>query len=527
MAYLVMEKRTFLAIILSLVILFGWQWFFGPKSRRPVTTPAVTDTREVSPAISPRQKNLAPAIPSQKSVAKFQIETDNVIYVLSMDEASIVNCFLKEERLKEKTTVELVLNGKLLNDKNTGIWSNILTKNQSYQATFVRSAGDFDIEKTFYFSNGSYLVDIKYTISNKTKSPQSFEGLTLSVGPGLGTDVKELKENIRLLRVISYSQKKVEKLKPGDYQFPLKWAGIDNRYFLSVFLRTNDDFKNIKVEKAEKLPLMEISTGKIDFLPSEKKSFSTIAYIGPKGYTHLKGIKVDPVRSGTSCYDTSNRVDGLKPNLEKAVDFGFFGDLGELALSALNYIYKFTHNYGWAIFIISVILNIIFYPLSKKSFTSAQKMKSVQEDVKALQVKYKSDHKKMNSETWALYKAKGVNPFSGCLPMLVQLPIFWALFTMLRNAYELRGAPFIFWITDLSAKDPYYILPILMGGGMFLQQWMSTNTADPTQKQMMIMMPIIFTVMFLGFPSGLVIYWLTNSIITVLEQWLVFKKVKA
>ncbi len=506
-----MEKRTFLAIVLSLVILFGWQWFFGTKSRRPVTAPVTTDTREVAPAISPGQKDTASSshsIPSKKSVAKFQIETDKAIYVLSTDEASISNCFLKEERLKEKTTVELVLNGKLANDKDTGNWSNISQKNQPHQATFIRSDGDFNVEKTFFFTNGSHLVDIKYTVSNKTKSPKSFEGLTLSIGPGLGTDKKELKENTGLLRAISYSQKKVEKLKPGDYQFPSKWAGIDNRYFLSVFLRTTDDFKIIKVEKVEKLPLMEISTGKVDFQPSEEKIFSTIAYIGPKGYTHLKGIKVD----------------GLKPQFEKAVDFGFFGDLGEIALSSLNYIYKYTHNYGWAIFIISVILNIIFYPLSKKSFTSAQKMKLVQGDVKALQIKYKSDPKKMNTETWALYKAKGVNPFSGCLPMLVQLPIFWALFTMLRNAYELRGAPFIFWITDLSAKDPYYILPILMGGGMFLQQWMSTNTADPTQKQMMIMMPIIFTVMFLGFPSGLVIYWLTNSIVTVLEQWLIFKK---
>lgn len=504
-----MEKRTFLAIVLSLVILFGWQWFFGPKSRRPVTTPAVTDTCEVTPAISSGQNDPAPSAPSRKSAEKIQVETDGVIYVLNTDEASIVNCFLIEERLKEKTTVELVLDGKLLNDKNTGIWSNIPERNRSCQATFVRLAGDFYIEKTFYFRNGSYLVDIKYTVSNKTESRKIFEGLTLSIGPGLGTDKKELKENTGLLRAISYSQKKVEKLKAGDHQFPLKWAGIDNRYFLSVFLRTNDNFKNIKVEKAEKLPLMSVATGKIDFLPLEKKNFSTIAYIGPKGYTHLKRIKVD----------------GLKPQLEKAVDFGFFGDLGELALSALNYIYKYTHNYGWAIFIISVILNIIFFPLSKKSFTSAQAMKSIQSDVKAIQIKYKSDPKKMNSETWALYKAKGVNPFSGCLPMLVQLPIFWALFTMLRNAYELRGAHFMFWITDLSAKDPYYILPILMGGGMFLQQWMSTNTADPTQKQMMIMMPVIFTVMFLGFPSGLVIYWLTNSIVTVLEQWLIFKRV--
>ncbi len=521
-----MEKRTFLAIVLSLTILIVWQWLFKPKSQHAAGSAAsVSASPEATPQLSPSQKNGQPAsasrgVRSKKSAAKFQIETDRAIYVLNTDEASISNCFLKEERLKEKTTVELVLNGKLLNDKDTGIWSNVSAKNQSYQASFVRSAGDFDIEKTFFFNNDLYLVNIKYTVSNKTKFPKSFDGLTLSIGPGLGTDTKELKENIKLLRAISYSQKKVEKLKTGEYPFPSKWAGIDNRYFLSVFCRINDNFKNIKVEMSEKMPLMEISTGKIDFSPSEKKIFSIISYIGPKGFTHLKGIKVD----------------SINPQLEKAVDFGFFGDLGELALTALNYIYKFTHNYGWAILIISVILNIIFYPLSKKSFTSAQKMKSIQGDVKALQVKYKSDPKKMNTETWALYKAKGVNPFSGCLPMMIQLPIFWALFTMLRNAYELRGSPWIFWIKDLSAADTLFtnlfhlpftlgLLPILMGGGMFLQQWMSTNTADPTQKQMMIMMPIIFTVMFLGFPSGLVIYWLTNSVVTILEQWLIFKRV--
>ncbi|MFH1540372.1 MAG: membrane protein insertase YidC [Elusimicrobiota bacterium] len=532
-----MEKKTFLAIVLSLVILVVWQWAFKPKSQhidlaqstQTIQTTSTTDKIQQPSQIRAENSEATldnSAIESKKPAKTFQIETDEMIYTLSEDEASITSCLLKENRLNKKTTVELVLNGKLANDKNTGNWLSIISqKDRSHnicppvveqicppefvgQAKFLKRIHEFDIEKTFYFKKDSNFVDIKYSVLNKTKLPKSFNGLTLSIGPGLGTDVKELKENNRLLRAILYSTKKAEKLKVGDYQFVSKWAGIDNRYFLSVFLRTNDDFKNIKVETSEKIPSMEIFTGKIDFLPFEKKLFSIIYYTGPKGYANLKGMKLD----------------GLNPQLEKAVDFGFFSDLGEIALFALNYIYKFTNNYGWAIFIISVILNIISYPLSKKSFTSSQKMKSVQEEIKILQMRYKGDPKKLNTETWALYKAKGVNPLSGCLPMLVQLPIFWALFTMLRNAYELRGAHFIFWITDLSAKDPYYILPILMGGGMFLQQWMSTNTADPTQKQMMIMMPIIFTVMFLGFPSGLVIYWLTNSIVTVLEQWLIFSK---
>ncbi|MBN1384869.1 MAG: membrane protein insertase YidC [Elusimicrobia bacterium] len=518
-----MEKRTLVAIILSLAILFIWQAIFRPKHTQISSTSTGSgETTKIvpsEPGAQPDHPQLIESVAKQslrvKGPAKtIQIETDKMVYVLSEDEASLVHCFLKEEMLKEKTTVDLVLNGKLLNDKNTGQWTYVPQEAALYQVNFIRTIGNFNIEKTFNFDNNSYLVGIKYIVTNMTGVSQSFNGLTLSIGPGLGTDIKGLKDNKRLLRAISYVHKKVEKLDFDDGDSctfsDKKWAGLDNRYFLSVFLRTKDGFNKVETEKVEKLPVLGITTGKIDFSPNGKKFFSTISYTGPKGYKHLQGIKIDD----------------MNLELEKAIDFGFFSDLGKLAFKVLNYLYKVTKNYGWAIFIISIFLNIIFFPLSKKSFRSAQAMKSVQTDVKALQARYKNDPKKMNTEVWALYKARGVNPFSGCLPMLVQLPIFFALFTMLRNAYELRGAPWIFWITDLSAKDPYYILPIMMGAGMFLQQKMTGAASDPTQKQMMIFMPVIFTVLFLGFPSGLVLYWLTNSIVTILEQWLIFKKAK-
>jgi YidC/Oxa1 family membrane protein insertase len=241
--------------------------------------------------------------------------------------------------------------------------------------------------------------------------------------------------------------------------------------------------------------------------------------MGPKGYTHLRGVKFD----------------GVTPELEKAVDFGFFSDLGEYALLGLDYTYRVTKNYGWSIVIISVLLNLIFMPLSMKSFKSAQAMKAIQEDVKLLQEKYKSDPKQMNVEIWGLYKKKGVNPFSGCLPMVLQIPIFWALFTMLRNAYELRGAEWILWIHDLSKPDvmlkaggfPVPLLPLIMGVGMYLQQKMTASSSDPTQKYMTIFMPILFTVMFIGFPSGLVLYWLTNSVLSIIMQWAMLRKQKA
>jgi len=146
-------------------------------------------------------------------------------------------------------------------------------------------------------------------------------------------------------------------------------------------------------------------------------------------------------------------------------------------------------------------------------------MKKLQPQIAALQKTYKSDPKRLNIEMMNLYKKTGTNPFGGCLPMLLQLPIFWALFTTLRNAYELRGAPWIGWVHDLSVADPLHILPIIMGGAMFLQQRMSGAVTDPTQKQMMLMMPIMFTVMFFNFPAGLVLYWLTNNIMTMIIQF--------
>ena len=159
-----------------------------------------------------------------------------------------------------------------------------------------------------------------------------------------------------------------------------------------------------------------------------------------------------------------------------------------------------------------------------KSYRSTAAMKKLQPKIQELQKRYKEDAKRLNQEMLSLYKESKTNPFGGCLPMILQIPVFWAFFTMLRNSYELRGTPWIFWIKDLSQHDPYYILPVVMGGGMFLQQKLSGSVGDPTQAKVMMFMPIIFTAMFLNFPSGLVLYWLTNSILSISIQYWCTKK---
>ena len=204
--------------------------------------------------------------------------------------------------------------------------------------------------------------------------------------------------------------------------------------------------------------------------------------------------------------------------------------LGKWALKALYSIHKVTQNYGWSIIILTCILQVLLFPLSLKSYKSMALMKKLQPKILDIQTRYKDDSKRMNQEMIDLYKHAGTNPFGGCLPMIMQVPVFWAFFTMLRDAYELRGAHWIFWIKDLSQADTLFtdlfhlpftlgLLPLVMGGGMLAQQKISGSTGDPTQAKMMMFMPFVFTFMFLKFPSGLVLYWLTNSIVSTATQY--------
>jgi YidC/Oxa1 family membrane protein insertase len=188
-------------------------------------------------------------------------------------------------------------------------------------------------------------------------------------------------------------------------------------------------------------------------------------------------------------------------------------------MKVLRFIYSYTHNYGVAIILITVLIKIIFFPLSQKSFRSMNEMKKVQPYIKIIQERYKDDKAMLNQEMMKVYKEHKVNPLGGCMPMLLQVPVFIALYNALLVSIELRGAPFMLWIQDLSEKDPYYVTPILMGASMFVQQKMTPTMGDPLQAKMMQFLPLIFTFMFLNFPVGLVIYWLVNNVLTIAQQY--------
>ncbi|MFN0117470.1 MAG: membrane protein insertase YidC [Elusimicrobiota bacterium] len=280
---------------------------------------------------------------------------------------------------------------------------------------------------------------------------------------------------------------------------PFSWVGVDNSPFLVSFIPVDSTIDNIFVQGKKKTPTNLSIPIHANLNPKESKTVHFQLYVGPKSFEELKKLPY---------------------HLDKSIDFGFFGLIAKLLLGTLHFFYKWTGNFGWAIIIVTLLIQFLMIPLTKKNFHHAARMKELQPQLKKLQDQFKGDPKRMQIETMNLYRKQGMKfmGMEGCLPIILQIPVFFAFYSALRVAYELRGAPWMLWIQDLSKADPYYVLPILMGIGMFFQQKMSNATIDPAQAKVMMFMPIIFTFMFFAMPSGLCLYWVVNSLVTIVIQ---------
>ena len=293
-----------------------------------------------------------------------------------------------------------------------------------------------------------------------------------------------------------HTAKEVKLKKDGqhrEYTNPY-WVALQSLYFTATFVPSMPTYTWI--ERTSK------DHWRIAVWSENPKTFSFWGFVGPTRYHLLKSFNM---------------------HLEENIRFGMFAIIAKPALEFLNYLYGKVHNYGWAIIVLTLILKILFHPLTAYGYKSMGKMQELQPKLQEIKKLYKDDPAKMNSETMAVYKREKINPMGGCLPMLLQIPVFFALYKVLMVAIELRHAPFIGYLTDLSAKDPYYITPVLMGATMFLQQKMTPAMGDSMQNKLMLAMPIVFTFLFLNFPSGLVLYWLVNNVISIGEQVLVKK----
>ena len=359
--------------------------------------------------------------------------------------------------------------------------------------------------KTFTFKGDSYGFDLAVQVTNNTGQPLDGQ-LNLDLSENFaGEDA----DRFHFLGFNGSINNKLEDMKSGGLKEPktyagkVEWAGLDEGYFMTAIIP--ESAKSwVTLSEPPKAPMVASVRTPVEALGAgQAAQFSYVLYFGPKN------------------------LDDLKPlGLDRAVNFGWFDFLGKPLLSFLNWLERYSFNYGWAIVILTILLRIVFWYPNHKSYKSMKDMAKLQPKVAKLREKYKDDKETMNKELMALYRTFKVNPMAGCLPMVMQLPVFIALYNVLGYAIELRHASFIptlpftniVWLADLSAKDPLLITPIIMGATMFLQQKMTPSTGDPTQAKMMMFLPLIFTFMFLNFASGLVVYWLVNNVLSIAQQ---------
>ena len=545
-----MEKRLILAIVLSFLILFLFQLIFvKPQPAPPVPAETGTETAAVEsqPAGGERQENEKSLPPGQMagtgevitSDREQEITIDTPLYAATWsNKGGVLKSWKLKNQLKkipsqknpEREPLDLVPDSALA----TGLFPfslqlaaedlNNLANNSLYRVNTQRLelAADQKGELILEYSDGNK-VKIKKHLTFEGQNYNFKTQLTVEVdgrqiepvilwGPGIGTlSPEEMKEKFSANRGAVFlvnhkaqrlNEKKIKPLSESIRYSGVGWSAYEENYFAAIFLldQVKSQSYAFRLDHQETKP-----DGQKAAVPYYYLAFTqpSEAYLGPKEY---------------------DRLTAYGHEVKKVINFGFLGFIAEYLLVATKYIYKFFPNWGIAIIIMTFIIKILLFPLTYSSTKSMAKMQELQPKIKALQAKYKKakqdmgQRQKMNEEMMKLYKEHGINPAGGCLPLLVQLPIFWGFFRMLVVAVELRQSPFVFWIKDLSVKDPYYITPVLMGITQYISQKMTPSTADPAQQRIMLLMPFIFTIFFMNFQAGLVLYWLTSNVLQIAQQ---------
>lgn len=365
------------------------------------------------------------------------------------------------------------------------------------------------VEKIYTIRNDRYDLDLQVRVANLGVQPLR-GALSLALVQPWADSMDQGRYNFAGPAILQNGKVHTCKIKDleekaVEYGKDAVWTLFEHKYFMSAAVPLEGAGERFRIAKVGQNIINTIVSEEQVLKPGDEARFGYLLYFGPRDLDILKEID---------------------HQLEKAVDFGFFGIIARPLLEILKFFYRYVGNYGVAIILLTCIIKLLFWPLTHKSYQSMKSMQTLQPEMQKIREKYKKDKERMNREIMELYKQKRVNPMGGCLPMFMQIPVFFALYKVLLGTIALRHAPFAFWIQDLSAKDPYYITPIIMGATMFVQQKMNPGTMDPNQAKIFMFMPIIFTFMFLNFPSGLVLYWMVNNLLTILQQWIINRKTK-
>lgn len=515
-----MEKRTLLAIVLAILVLILWQYIVPqPPPKKVEKKIEKVIPKEGRPLIKEERSRPIGAIKEKE----INVETALYRAILTNKGGVIKSWELKRYTDKNKRAVQLlrprpeaqpegvkasVLPLSILSE-DEGLKEGILRgyymvdadkvllhkgKDKGKVTFTYQDAGGAVLIKTLTFYNNDYRIDLRV----ETEGMKG--GYTLSMGEDFGIFNPE-EGWAHVGPVCKVNRKKItdkpEKIKDSlTYKGDIAWTALEDKYFTAVL---------VPISKADEVIIKRtgglVSTG----LKGMFEDAEFLLYVGPKEYDRLKALKV---------------------SLEDIIDYGWFSFLARPLFSVLKFFYSFAKNYGIAIILLTAVIRIIFIPLMTKSQKSMKAMQALAPKINEIREKYKKDPQRMNREVMALYRKHKINPMGGCLPIILQIPIFIALYNVLMYAIELRGAPFYLWINDLSQKDPFYILPIAMGISMVIQQKMTPSTVDPMQSKIMMILPVVFTFMFLSFPSGLVLYWLMNNLLSIAQQYYINKRLK-
>jgi len=524
-----MEKRLVLAIAMSILIMLAFQYFIikpTPKANIPTPTeqpvaPAVKE--EIGPVISPE------LLAQEKET---QVETDRYIMIFSNIGGAIKEIRLKDYKsMNSNESLELV---KIQNPFEymfsidgpkaplSALPAIYELEKRDHTIIYTLRTNEFEITKKYVLNSPKYGIDLLIFVRNMSGGPKEFNYRIIG---GAGITEKSAQDK-RFLEVTSNINGKTvgfKKPKAGRISTPgiVGWTALKNKYFsvvLKPFVQTKNQFY------------------------SEDKDGNLVMGITPEGSVMQPG---DSIENKFKLYVGPDQISDLKEfgyGLEESVNYGFFGGISKLLIAVMRFLHVIVRNWGIAVILLSIFLNILLFPLTVKSFRSMQKMQELHPQMEKLKIQHKDNPQKMNKEVMELYKKYNINPFSGCLPMLLQMPVFIALYQALNRSIDLRNAKFL-WINDLSAPDAIplplsfpiigntiNILPLIMVIAMVIQQKLSTKFMGAAvtdeqreqQRMMLILMPIIFGFIFYNMPSGLVLYWVVNTVLTIFEQYSVF-----
>lgn len=539
-------KRVILYMALALVGMSLWNaWQVDYPVIPPVAevpTSQLTTEGHLLPQIAPNLTEATPLNPADEPIKVnpaqlIQVKTDVLDVTIDLKQGDVVSGQLLgyplsvEDKnkpfplLQNQPNERYVANSSLFISTDQKVQSldfGFTTEQQQYQLNpdqnklivtlDGKNADGLIVKKEFIFTKGSYLIDVNYKIVNKTSSEwKGYMNTQL-----LRSSPKEDKSSV--FHVGSYTgasysnpgQHRYQKVSFGDMSktnldVDAKggWIAMQQHYFLTAWIPNNTSENKFYTRASNNDFTIGAVSQPISIQPDGQKEISSKLYVGPEITSVLKSIA---------------------PSLDLTVDYGILWFVSSLLFSLMKAIYNFVGNWGWSIVLVTVLIKLAFYRLSATSYKSMAGMRKLQPKLLALRERYGDDKAKISQATMELYKQEKVNPLGGCLPIIIQIPVFIALYWVLLESVELRQAPFIFWIKDLASADPYHVLPLIMGATMFIQQKLNPAPPDPMQAKVMMFLPILFTGLFWSFPAGLVLYWIVNNTLSIVQQWYITRK---